>query len=98
MTKLQADQFISNKVCAICLGTKKLCIDHCHKTGRVRGALCASCNNMLGQAKDRVDLLLRAIEYLGGALPVAWAENLAPGEVTYVRNSSDRGSWSGSDL
>lgn len=39
-------------------------IDHCHSTGRIRGLLCKDCNLMLGFAKDKSDILLRAIEYL----------------------------------
>src|SRR6266850_4207245 len=41
-----------------------LCVDHCHKTGRVRGLLCDRCNNILGRAKDSVDVLQDLIEYL----------------------------------
>ena len=39
-------------------------LDHCHATGRHRGWLCHACNVMLGQAKDSVDTLARAIVYL----------------------------------
>ncbi|WP_282202320.1 endonuclease domain-containing protein [Kitasatospora fiedleri] len=39
-------------------------VDHCHDTNTVRGALCQSCNFMLGNAKDSVDTLLSAIKYL----------------------------------
>lgn len=38
--------------------------DHDHITGMVRGILCASCNHMLGKAKDNVGILAAAIEYL----------------------------------
>jgi hypothetical protein len=55
--------------CAIC-GTlspndgRNFHIDHCHKTGKLRGILCNTCNLMLGLAHDRQDVLLKAAEYL----------------------------------
>lgn len=55
-------------VCAICGAPepdhKKFDVDHCHKTGKVRGLLCTSCNRMLGHAGDKVKNLLNAAEYL----------------------------------
>lgn len=42
----------------------KLCVDHCHSTGKVRGLLCFSCNIVLGNAKDNIDTLKNAITYL----------------------------------
>ena len=46
-------------------GTKeRLCIDHCHITGEVRGVLCKHCNHVLGHSKDSVQILKSAIEYL----------------------------------
>lgn len=56
--------------CAICrvqIGDKsgrRLAIDHCHDTGRVRGILCGECNLGLGKFQDDAILLGRAIQYL----------------------------------
>lgn len=55
-----------NGVCAICKEKppKVFDIDHCHKTGRVRGLLCGNCNRILGFAKDDPERLLAAVRYL----------------------------------
>ncbi len=39
-------------------------VDHCHGSGVVRGILCQSCNFLLGNARDNVDVLFGAIKYL----------------------------------
>ncbi len=39
-------------------------IDHDHKTGKVRGLLCWSCNSALGLLKDSYELCEKAAEYL----------------------------------
>lgn len=41
-----------------------LCIDHDHKTGKVRGLLCNNCNSALGHAHDNPDILLKLVAYL----------------------------------
>lgn len=57
--------------CAICKSTDpnnknstRFCIDHCHRTGRIRGLLCHRCNTMLGAAIDSQATILKAIAYL----------------------------------
>jgi hypothetical protein len=42
-------------------------VDHCHKTGKIRGILCRQCNLALGQFNDDPALLRRAIVYLKGS-------------------------------
>ena len=50
--------------CAICLKENMLIVDHDHKTGKVRGLLCADCNKGLGFFKDNSELLEKARVYL----------------------------------
>ncbi|WP_203835247.1 endonuclease VII domain-containing protein [Winogradskya humida] len=45
----------------------RLVVDHCHRSGQVRGLLCAHCNAMIGQARDRPDVLRAAAAYLDDA-------------------------------
>jgi len=42
----------------------QLDVDHNHSTQKVRGLLCYNCNAVLGQARDSVELLTAAINYL----------------------------------
>lgn len=57
----------SNK-CMICKFNfeedSKIHIDHCHKTGIVRGLLCSKCNQGIGLLGDSIENLKSAIEYL----------------------------------
>ena len=59
--------------CAICgrketaqlRGTeKRLAVDHCHKTQKVRGLLCQRCNQSLGLMEENIGNLAQMIEYL----------------------------------
>ena len=43
---------------------RRLAVDHCHLTSKVRGLLCYNCNQILGHAKDNIENILKAAEYL----------------------------------
>lgn len=72
LTESKYAQMVSsqNGVCAICgrmqtqKAYKRLDVDHCHKTGIVRGLLCNSCNVSIGRMNDDPALLRKAAEYL----------------------------------
>ena len=58
-----------NNCCKICNTHEsefkvKLHVDHCHTTGKIRGLLCMACNILLGKAKDNINILNNAINYL----------------------------------
>jgi hypothetical protein len=59
-----------NGKCAICqkspITKRGLHIDHCHKSGVVRGLLCHGCNIGIGNFMHDVKLMNKAIKYLGG--------------------------------
>lgn len=44
--------------------TRRLCVDHDHDTGRIRGILCTRCNTGIGMFGNDPDLFRRAINYL----------------------------------
>ena|ERR1700730_12917181 len=60
---------IQNGCCAICkthqsVLKKKLAVDHCHKTNRIRGLLCHNCNLAIGRFRDDPVIIASALEYV----------------------------------
>ena len=64
-----------NGLCAICqnqetacqpgeLMARDLAVDHCHRTNRVRGLVCSSCNLLIGKYEANPTLLERLVEYM----------------------------------
>ena len=62
------DLFLSQGAkCAICLDAithESAHIDHCHKSGKVRGLLCSRCNQGIGLLRESRIIMLSAIKYL----------------------------------
>jgi hypothetical protein len=64
-------------LCKICgqPGSLKTChtqrhdlyVDHCHKSGAIRGLLCQKCNTILGLSGDSCSVLLSAVDYLNNS-------------------------------
>lgn len=53
--------------CAVCRSEplkRKLGVDHCHATGKVRGLLCHSCNIAIGLLKDSVPAIENLLAYM----------------------------------
>jgi hypothetical protein len=81
LEKLLADQCESCAIChrhwRECVPAKKsrydmiflqrLCVDHDHKTGRVRGLLCNACNTAIGLFEEDVARFREAAAYIDRA-------------------------------
>lgn len=82
ITPEQYHEMLANQggVCAICgthkrranRPTERLSVDHCHRTGRVRGLLCTRCNSALAFFDDaifaeKVAVYLRATSSIGSS-------------------------------
>jgi hypothetical protein len=70
MTIEQYEQMFERQggVCAICGRPPKkhaLHVDHCHKTGKVRGLLCFSCNGALGWFEKLAAKILKYLSETG---------------------------------
>lgn len=71
ITVEQFNEMFSNQLecCAICIKhqsefNRVFAVDHCHVTGKIRGLLCYRCNQGLGNFRDNIALMYKAIEYL----------------------------------
>ncbi|TAL23945.1 MAG: recombinase [Frankiales bacterium] len=66
LTSEDVDRMVEEQggLCAICQEREPKHVDHDHVTGSVRGVLCSCCNQALGNARDRPDILRAAIDYL----------------------------------
>lgn len=63
-----SDALRITNVCHVCEKdlnlTGRVCIDHDHNTGKVRGILCMSCNSGIGKLGDNKEGLERALRYI----------------------------------
>ena len=70
LTIEEYDNMLSSQggVCAICrkacASGRRLSVDHCHITNKIRGLLCDPCNRGLGAFRDDIDRMKAATVYL----------------------------------
>lgn len=73
LAKYQEMLLEQNGVCGICKKPetsvvngkiKPLAVDHCHNSEKIRGLLCARCNQAIGLLNEDVNVLEAAIDYL----------------------------------
>lgn len=54
-------------VCQVCKNpptNRRLAVDHCHTTGKIRGLLCQACNVSIGKMRESPDLIRRLANYV----------------------------------
>ncbi|MFE3636995.1 endonuclease VII domain-containing protein [Streptomyces sp. NPDC059168] len=68
LTEAERDAMVATQrgLRVICLDAPATHVDHCRKTGRVRGVLCFNCNSALGKLREDPDVGRRAVAYLEG--------------------------------
>ena len=79
-------EILSNQgyACMLCkvdmrkVESRNVCLDHCHRTGYIRGVLCRNCNGVLGRLES---LATRAKK---GLTHITWLENA----VRFLRETS----------
>lgn len=69
LTLEQIDEMLikQNHKCLICgtsLMETRRCVDHSHESGKIRGILCDLCNKGLGQFRDNLEFLRKAVIYM----------------------------------
>jgi len=67
--KFEALKIVAGNKCQVCNrpwqnGYGRHVIDHCHKTGKVRGILCGPCNRALGLLGDDENRIKSLLKYL----------------------------------
>jgi hypothetical protein len=61
-------------LCVVCWDRPPEHVDHCHRTGDVRYALCSPCHTGIGQFRDDPAVVWRALSYVEGPGLEAYAE------------------------
>jgi hypothetical protein len=68
-------------LCVVCWVRPPEHVDHCHRTGDVRYALCLPCNTGIGQFRDDPAVVWRALAYVEASLELDEAPEVSDAEV-----------------
>lgn len=68
LTRFKEMEHAQGNKCLICKEVKKLFVDHCHATGKIRGLLCGKCNSGIGMLGDNLQRVESAVRYLKGEI------------------------------
>lgn len=66
VTEDEMRYWLNITTCQLCGSDNKLTIDHCHKTGNIRGRLCTRCNTGVGMFCEDPVLMRQAALYIEG--------------------------------
>ena len=63
--RMYAEQNGCCKICGepVSYDSRDTCVDHSHKTGKIRGILCGRCNRLLGYIETTPHLVSLCLEY-----------------------------------
>lgn len=69
MDQIRSMRESQGQCCAICAlpfenKPRAVHVDHCHRTGVIRGILCNPCNLGIGKLRDEPEILRRAADYI----------------------------------
>lgn len=88
----------AGSICPICQGEMHgkpgtpsgACLDHCHATGVVRGALCGKCNTAIGYLRDDPEAMERAAAWVREGGNVNCRRRGAPGADSQVNKNPSK--------
>jgi hypothetical protein len=77
-------------LCVVCWDRPPEHVDHCHRSGDVRFALCLPCNTGIGQFRDDAGVVRRALSYIEAVAGEYDEVEVSEGEMEELVRADDR--------